>query len=95
MEKLTEETLRDRSHLKSLLCICEGKKFCKMYCLLSAELMITYLYVLYYFSAQRQIGETSLNETSSRSHQILRLVCLSVLSLVCVCVLFSIKQDSN
>uniref|UniRef100_A0A2P2ITV7 Kinesin-like protein n=1 Tax=Rhizophora mucronata TaxID=61149 RepID=A0A2P2ITV7_RHIMU len=29
--------------------------------------------------AQRQIGETSLNETSSRSHQILRLVQLSVL----------------
>ena len=26
-------------------------------------------------AAQRQIGETSLNETSSRSHQILRLVC--------------------
>ena len=27
-------------------------------------------------AAQRQIGETALNETSSRSHQILRLVCL-------------------
>ncbi|KAG6475566.1 hypothetical protein ZIOFF_064794 [Zingiber officinale] len=46
VEKLTEETLRDESHLKELLSICE---------------------------AQRQIGETSLNETSSRSHQILRL----------------------
>lgn len=46
VEKLTEETLRDWSHLKNLLSICE---------------------------AQRQIGETSLNETSSRSHQILRL----------------------
>ncbi|CAI9764363.1 unnamed protein product [Fraxinus pennsylvanica] len=46
IEKLTEETLRDWSHLKELLAICE---------------------------AQRQIGETSLNETSSRSHQILRL----------------------
>ncbi|KAL0454126.1 UNVERIFIED_CONTAM: Kinesin-like protein KIN-7E [Sesamum latifolium] len=46
IEKLTEETLRDRNHLKDLLSICE---------------------------AQRQIGETSLNETSSRSHQILRL----------------------
>ncbi|KAK6143430.1 hypothetical protein DH2020_023778 [Rehmannia glutinosa] len=46
IEKLTEETLRDWSHLKELLSICE---------------------------AQRQIGETSLNETSSRSHQILRL----------------------
>ncbi|XP_017981163.1 PREDICTED: kinesin-like protein KIN-7F [Theobroma cacao] len=46
VEKLTEETLRDRDHLQELLSICE---------------------------AQRQIGETSLNETSSRSHQILRL----------------------
>ncbi|XVE56121.1 hypothetical protein DITRI_Ditri03aG0212200 [Diplodiscus trichospermus] len=46
VEKLTEETLRDRNHLLELLSICE---------------------------AQRQIGETSLNETSSRSHQILRL----------------------
>ncbi|KAK2998404.1 hypothetical protein RJ639_024149, partial [Escallonia herrerae] len=46
VEKLTEVTLRDWSHLKELLSICE---------------------------AERQIGETSLNETSSRSHQILRL----------------------
>ncbi|KAI3745112.1 hypothetical protein L1987_58214 [Smallanthus sonchifolius] len=46
IEKLTEETLRDWSHLKQLLSICE---------------------------AQRKVGETSLNETSSRSHQILRL----------------------
>ncbi|KAG0452752.1 hypothetical protein HPP92_025416 [Vanilla planifolia] len=46
VEKLTEETLRDKSHLMELLDICE---------------------------AQRQIGETSLNEASSRSHQILRL----------------------
>ncbi|KAF8364837.1 hypothetical protein HHK36_033184 [Tetracentron sinense] len=46
VEKLTEEILRDWSHLQELLSICE---------------------------AQRQIGETSLNETSSRSHQILRL----------------------
>ncbi|KAK1436696.1 hypothetical protein QVD17_02478 [Tagetes erecta] len=46
IEKLTEETLMDWSHLKQLLSICE---------------------------AQRKVGETSLNETSSRSHQILRL----------------------
>ncbi|EPS66399.1 hypothetical protein M569_08373, partial [Genlisea aurea] len=46
IEKLTEETLRDWSHLRELLSICE---------------------------AQRRIGETLLNETSSRSHQILRL----------------------
>lgn len=46
VEKLTEITLRDHSHLRELLAVCE---------------------------AERQIGETSLNETSSRSHQILRL----------------------
>ncbi|CAM0952586.1 unnamed protein product [Alopecurus aequalis] len=46
VEKLTEETLRDKGHLLELLSVCE---------------------------AQRQIGETALNETSSRSHQILRL----------------------
>ncbi|XP_038990599.1 kinesin-like protein KIN-7F [Hibiscus syriacus] len=46
VERLTEETLRDKEHLQELLSICE---------------------------AQRQIGETALNETSSRSHQILRL----------------------
>ncbi|KAJ9674850.1 hypothetical protein PVL29_024029 [Vitis rotundifolia] len=46
VDKLMEETLRDRNHLQELLSICE---------------------------AQRQIGETALNETSSRSHQILRL----------------------
>ncbi|KAK8601321.1 hypothetical protein V6N13_058963 [Hibiscus sabdariffa] len=46
VEKLTEETVRDKEHLQELLAICE---------------------------AQRQIGETALNETSSRSHQILRL----------------------
>ncbi|KAL9160997.1 hypothetical protein ABFS82_08G237300 [Erythranthe guttata] len=46
VEKLTEEILRDWSHVIHLLSICE---------------------------AQRQIGETSLNEMSSRSHQIIRL----------------------
>ncbi|KAI5314030.1 hypothetical protein L3X38_043206 [Prunus dulcis] len=46
IEKITEEVLRDWSHLKELLSICE---------------------------AQRQIGETALNEKSSRSHQIIRL----------------------
>lgn len=46
VEKLTEETLRDKGHLLELLAVCE---------------------------AQRQIGETNLNEMSSRSHQILRL----------------------
>nr|KYP64936.1 Centromere-associated protein E [Cajanus cajan] len=46
VEKLTEETLRDRVHLKELLSFCE---------------------------AQRQVGETYLNDKSSRSHQIIRL----------------------
>ncbi|PIA57185.1 hypothetical protein AQUCO_00600133v1 [Aquilegia coerulea] len=46
VEKLTEETLRDKNHLRQLLSICE---------------------------AQRQVGETLLNEASSRSHQILKL----------------------
>ncbi|KAK1352307.1 hypothetical protein POM88_053571 [Heracleum sosnowskyi] len=46
VDKLTEVTLRDWSHLKQLLAVCE---------------------------AERQIGETSLNATSSRSHQIIRM----------------------
>ncbi|XP_074313279.1 kinesin-like protein KIN-7E [Silene latifolia] len=46
VEKLTEEKLNDRNHLRKLISICE---------------------------AQRKIGETSLNEQSSRSHQILKL----------------------
>ncbi|XP_023545785.1 kinesin-like protein KIN-7G [Cucurbita pepo subsp. pepo] len=46
VEKLIEETLKDRGHLQELLSFCQ---------------------------VQRKIGETSLNETSSRSHQILRL----------------------
>ncbi|GAA0157495.1 hypothetical protein LIER_14750 [Lithospermum erythrorhizon] len=46
VDKLTEVTLKDWSHLKELLSLCD---------------------------AQRQIAETSLNEMSSRSHQILRL----------------------
>ncbi|KAL7137621.1 hypothetical protein ABFS83_10G105600 [Erythranthe nasuta] len=46
VEKLTEEILRDWSHVIHLFCICE---------------------------AQRQIGETSFNEMSSRSPQIIRL----------------------
>ncbi|KAL3840257.1 hypothetical protein ACJIZ3_024848 [Penstemon smallii] len=47
IDKLTEVTVRDSSHLIELLSICES---------------------------QRQIGETTLNEMSSRSHQILRLI---------------------
>lgn len=41
--------------------------------------MILLVYNIYHsiYAAQRQIGETALNETSSRSHQIIRLVILS------------------
>ncbi|KAL9151639.1 hypothetical protein ABFS82_11G064600 [Erythranthe guttata] len=46
VEKLTEEILRDWSHVIHLLCICE---------------------------AERKVGETSINEMSSRSHQIIRM----------------------
>ncbi|KAI5018811.1 hypothetical protein ZWY2020_043699 [Hordeum vulgare] len=53
VEKLTEETLRNKDHLRDLLGMCE---------------------------AQREIGETALNKASSRSHQILRLMLLDVVS---------------
>ncbi|CAM6098097.1 unnamed protein product [Calypogeia fissa] len=46
VERLQEEIVRDATHLRQILAICE---------------------------AQRQVGETSLNDNSSRSHQIIRL----------------------
>ncbi|KAH7425157.1 hypothetical protein KP509_11G042300 [Ceratopteris richardii] len=46
IEKLKEEIIKDKSHLRSLLEVCE---------------------------AHRQVGETALNDMSSRSHQIIRL----------------------
>ncbi|XP_065851046.1 kinesin-like protein NACK2 [Euphorbia lathyris] len=52
VEKLVEEVVRDREHLRHLIGICE---------------------------AQRQVGETSLNDKSSRSHQIIRLTIESAL----------------
>jgi centromeric protein E len=78
VEKVTEEILRDWSHLKELLSICEGKAFYKILLFFN----ILYLYIIScIIAAQRQIGETMLNERSSRSHQIIKLVCLSFLSL--------------
>ena len=72
LEKLTEETLRDWGHLKELLSFCEGKGICIIFL---TEFGL-YLYIAYYvLVAQRQVGETYLNEKSSRSHQIIRLVC--------------------
>ncbi|OVA12871.1 Kinesin [Macleaya cordata] len=71
VDKLTEETLRDWSHVKELLSACEGNDFLRLSLF---YLMIAYLNMQpLLLTAQRQIGETSLNETSSRSHQILRL----------------------
>lgn len=72
MDKLTEETLRDWSHVQELLSACEGNNVLKVswfYLMVPYPNMQALL-----LAAQRQIGETSLNETSSRSHQILRLV---------------------
>lgn len=46
IERLTEEIVKDKNHLRSLLEVCEGR---------------------------RQVGETALNDISSRSHQIIRL----------------------
>ena len=46
VEKLVEEIVQDKDHLRRFLSICE---------------------------AHRQVGETSLNDSSSISHQIVRL----------------------
>jgi centromeric protein E len=84
VERLTEVTLRDWDHLHKLLSICQGKEPCVSFCFTKWH----YIYLIFVFTvlmfmllsgccmlaAERKIGETSLNETSSRSHQILRLV---------------------
>lgn len=72
VEKVTEETLRDWNHLQELLSACEGKALYKVQLLLDQA---AFLHILITAAAQRRIGETSLNERSSRSHQIIRLVC--------------------
>ncbi|XP_051178178.1 kinesin-like protein KIN-7A [Lolium perenne] len=59
VEKLDEQIVRDREHLRHLIGICEE---------------------------QRQVGETALNDTSSRSHQIIRLTVESRLREVSGCV---------
>ncbi|KAK1643914.1 hypothetical protein QYE76_061719 [Lolium multiflorum] len=59
VEKLDEQVVRDREHLRHLIGICEE---------------------------QRQVGETALNDTSSRSHQIIRLTVESRLREVSGCV---------
>lgn len=77
VERLTEETLTDMSHLMELLAVCEGKTFLVSHqCLFGFQVITSlFFYFCLILAAQRQIGETALNETSSRSHQILRLVC--------------------
>jgi hypothetical protein len=79
VEKLIEETLQDQDHLRELLSVCEGINLTFLYLeynnLYHALGYIFLKVILNLFIAQRQIGETNLNEMSSRSHQILRLVC--------------------
>lgn len=83
VEKLVEETANNDQHLRHLISICEGtlmkvvnwfwlacsSKMCRELRLILALLCVAFL-------AQRQVGETALNDTSSRSHQIIRLVSL-------------------
>jgi centromeric protein E len=77
VENLTEVILRDWNHLKGLTAVCEGEILITINSLYFAELVniasdLLYMLVI----AQRKTGETFLNEKSSRSHQILKLVCL-------------------
>lgn len=97
MDKLKEEVIRDISHLRQLIKICEGTKTSASMSMLpesviflfgslpgqQGSLLKCHLYpyansnqswIAFIFAAQRQVGETSLNDTSSRSHQIIRLV---------------------
>lgn len=83
VEKLIEEPLKDWDHFQELFSVCEGKILSSL--ALTGEFVVTAVIslslslslvnsVIVHSTAQRQIGETALNETSSRSHQILRLV---------------------
>ena len=78
VENLTEVILRDWNHLKGLVSVCEGALFITNSSLYLIKLVnIASSYLLYVLViAQRRTGETFLNEKSSRSHQILKLVCL-------------------
>ena len=77
VENLTEVVLRDWNHLKGLISVCEGSilvSCCALnYCSWCLSVVSFVHYVI--ATAQRRTGETFLNEKSSRSHQILRLVC--------------------
>jgi len=72
VEKLQEEIAKDSQHLRHLISICEGN-----YRVLSKKkkwIVIITLMAFQMIAEQRQVGETALNDTSSRSHQIIRLV---------------------
>ncbi|CAI0382922.1 unnamed protein product [Linum tenue] len=76
IDKLIEETVEDWNHLQELLSICEGKKHdsSQEHCD-EIEMQLDFNAEVRFScgAAQRHIGETALNEFSSRSHQILRL----------------------
>lgn len=84
MDKLIEEVVKNDQHLRHLISICEGNAKMKMFifaCFIeyiySTSLLNYNALPIHVLVAQRQVGETSLNDKSSRSHQIIRLVCFN------------------
>ncbi|KAH0866039.1 hypothetical protein HID58_083250 [Brassica napus] len=73
VEKLVEETANNDQHLRHLISICEGNLNLLYYILQSLFMFYVSDWCVYFLLAQRQVGETALNDTSSRSHQIIRL----------------------
>ncbi|KAL7224254.1 hypothetical protein ACSBR1_025671 [Camellia fascicularis] len=61
IKKLTEEPLRDWNHVMEILSICDDDRDCIFKCLGA------------FMKLKDKLRETALNETSSRSHQIIRL----------------------
>jgi centromeric protein E len=76
VKNLTEVILRDWNHLKGLPVVCEGAILVTNSSLYFVELLNIASHLLYVIViAQIRIGETFLiNEKSSRSHQILKLI---------------------
>lgn len=77
VEKLVEETASSDQHLRQLISICDGKLLNNNLHSATIQLYLcpsVYKPIIFYAPAQRQVGETALNDTSSRSHQIIRLV---------------------
>lgn len=48
------------------------------------------IFICFLLLAQRQVGETALNDTSSRSHQIIRLVSFSAIKICCYLWIFTL-----